>query len=42
MNNLEYIYIYICIIACIAQLAKALDTQAAGRVFDPRPAHLLI
>ena len=26
--------------ACVAQLAKASDTQAVGRDFEPRPDHL--
>ena len=31
-----HIYIYIKT-TCVAQLAKALDTQAVGRGFEPRP-----
>ena len=33
-----YIQIYI-YIACVAQLAKASDTQAVGHGFKPRPDH---
>ena len=31
----------VCILvtACVAQLAKASDTQAVGHGFDPRPDH---
>ena len=32
-------YIYIYITACVAQVAKASDTQAVGHGFDPRPDH---
>ena len=34
-----YIYISIYTTACVAQLAKASDTQAVGRGFEPRPDH---
>ena len=30
-------YLYIYITACVAQLAKASDTQPVGRGFEPRP-----
>ena len=30
---------YIYITACVAQLAKASDTQAVGHDFEPRPDH---
>ena len=35
-----YIYKYIAYnTACVAQLAKASDSQAVGCVFEPRPYH---
>ena len=35
----RYIYIYIYITDCVAQLAKASDTQLVGPEFEPRPEH---
>ena len=37
--NIYYIYIYIYLTACVAQLAKASDTHAVGREYEPRPDH---
>ena len=38
MSGINYYY-YDIKTACVAQLAKASDTQAVGREFKPRPDH---
>ena len=37
--SIAIIYMYIIKTACVAQLAKASDTQSVGRGFEPRPEH---